>query len=63
MRGILMSNYGFCRQIYITSILREDWDWRNGAVVFLKDASNSGGLNFEAHSGILHAQALSLGII
>lgn len=25
--GIFMSNYGFCRQIYIISILRKDWDW------------------------------------
>lgn len=31
--------------------------------IFLKDASSSQGLNFEAHSGILHVQALSLDII
>lgn len=35
----------------------------NGVDIFLKDASSSQGLSFEAHSGILHVQALSLGII
>ena len=26
--GIFMTNYGFCRQIYIISILGRDGDWR-----------------------------------
>lgn len=35
----------------------------NGVDIFFKDACSSQGLNFEAHSGILHVQALSLGVI